>query len=194
MTWPHPHAGWFQEQHGGKPQGASTFQAWDIISVVLLWITYTGPESVLERPTWGLDTGRQETSGPFLWQSAATAAFPSLRCAQMLEINWPVFINLIIVRYLKSFKNMSLCFARETTCQGIFEPFLSFISFSLSAYVSLLNGFEVSTRMDVKMGFDKVWGVNAMKTLVPVKATYAVLWSECVSPKSVCWHSNPNIV
>lgn len=81
---------------------------------------------------------------------------------------------------------MSLCFVRQTTCQGIFEPFLSFISFSLSAYVSLLNEFEVITRMDVKKGFDKVWGVNAMKTLVPVKATYAVLWSECVSPKSVC--------
>ena len=76
---------------------------------------------------------------------------------------------------------MSLCFARETTCQGIFEPLLSFISFSLSAYVSLLNEFEVSTSMDAKMGFDEVWGINAMKTLVPVKATYAVLWSECVS-------------
>ena len=86
---------------------------------------------------------------------------------------------------LKSFLKMSLCFPRETTCQGISEPFLSFVSFSLSPYVSLLNESEVTTRMDVKMGFDKVRGVNAMKTLIPVKRLYAVLWSECVSPKSM---------
>lgn len=48
------------------------------ISAVLLWITYPGPESVLERPTRGLDTGRHETSGPFLWHSAAAASLTSL--------------------------------------------------------------------------------------------------------------------
>lgn len=81
---------------------------------------------------------------------------------------------------------MSLCFPRETTCQGISEPFLSFISFQLSPYVSLLNESEVTTRMDVKMGFDKVRGVNAMKTLIPVKRLYMLCCGLNVSLQNPC--------
>ena len=173
------------------PHGASTLQA--CVNFCCPFVDYI---------SWSRVSAGETHPRAGHWQARDIGAIPvtlrrrcvpyffmlCLRCSQMFEINWPVLINLIMVRYLKSFfffLNV-IMFSKRDNVPRYFWALPIFLSFSLSPYVSLLNESEVTTRMDTKMGFDKVRGVNAMKTLIPVKRLYMLCCGLNVSLQNPC--------